>query len=169
MSERITSRDITSQDFRKKVRGYDPEDVQLYLKSLADQIERLTLDNEDLRDELARVRVERDQYRDRERTLQQTLISAQKMAEDVREQAETQSKLLLEEAQLKADRILQRAQEQLGKVEEDISKCRLERDTFERRLRGVIEQHLGLLEMRIDERDEPDNVTLFRSSRNEVG
>ena len=42
---RLTAMEIEKQDFRRKVRGYDPDDVQMYLRSVAEEVERLHLEN----------------------------------------------------------------------------------------------------------------------------
>ena len=49
---------------------------------------------------------------------------------------------------MKAERLLQQSQDQLSRLEDEVGQARLEADAFERRLRGAIEQHLELLDLR---------------------
>ena len=55
MSDRITAMDVEGQRFNRKVRGFDPEEVTLYLRSVAEEIERLNLDNAKLLEENGRL------------------------------------------------------------------------------------------------------------------
>lgn len=161
MSDRLTAMDIEKQAFRRKVRGYDPEEVDLFLRSVAEEVERLHLDNGEMREELGQLRREADALRSREETLQRTLVSAQRMTDEMKERAGREGELAVQEARLRADKLLADARERLARLESDITRAQGERDTFERRLRGVIEQHLALLEMREQARGEFDNLRVL--------
>ncbi len=163
-SERITARDIQNQELHRRFRGYDPEEVRMALETAAAAVERLELEKGQLLEEIGRLKAERDAIRERETALQDTLVSAQRMASDFREKSEAEAELMLKEARHKADRILQQAREQVEKIHDDRRQARLDRDAFERGLRGLIEEHLHLLELRIGDRDEPDNVHVFRTA-----
>lgn len=166
MSERITARDLENQEFRHKFRGYDPEDVQLVLRSAAENIERLNLENGTLREELGRLKTEIDAIRERETALQDTLVSAQRMASEFRDRSEAEAGLLIKEARHKSERILDLAREQVEKIHDEQQQARLDRDAFERSLRGLIDQHSRLLDIRIEDRDKiADNVTVFRTAK----
>jgi cell division initiation protein len=163
MSSRVTAMDVESQEFPRKMRGYDPEEVRMFLRSLAAEIERLNLENANLREEAGRLRDRADEYRDREKSLRETLVTAQQMADELKERTRTETDLMVKEARLKSERMLERAQDQLAKIESDIGKARLERDLFENRLRSTIEEHEALLDLRKQERaDEFDNLRFLR-------
>lgn len=162
MSERITAMDIENQTFSQKIRGYDPDEVSLYLASLAEEIERLNLDNASLLEERGRLKRQVEEHRDRERTLQETLVTAQKMAGEYKEKSRLESELMMKEARIKAERMLEQAQDQLASIESEVNQARLERDIFENRLRSAVEEHLSLLELRKKERAETDNVRFLR-------
>ena len=163
MSDRLTARDIKSQNFKKKVRGYAPEDVKLCLRSIAEEFERVHLENAELREEVGHLKERVEDFRGRERTLQDTLLTAQQMAGDLKTQSKTESELLIKEARIKAERLLEQAQDQLASIEAEISRCKLERDMFENRLRNTIEEHITLIDTRREEREaEPDNVRFLR-------
>ena len=171
MSDRITAMDIESQEFNRRIRGYDPAEVRLYLKSVAEEIERLTLANGELLEKTGAFRSELDEIRAREKTLQQTLVAAQGMAEEMKEKARAESELVVKEARFRADQIVKQAQDQLARIEGDISRSQLERENIERRLRSVIDEHLTLLDLRKEARGEVDNVRLMPQGRigSEVG
>jgi cell division initiation protein len=162
MASRLSAMDVEQQEFRRVMRGYDPEEVRLFLRSVAEQIERLTLDNGHLREETGHLRERLEDFRERERSLQETLMTAQQMAENMRDRTRQEADILMKEARLKAERLLEQAQDQLGRVEAEISRIRMERDAFESRLRSSLEEHLALLELRKKERGETENLRFLR-------
>lgn len=175
MSTRLTAMDIEKQTFSSKMRGIDPEQVKMYLQSVAEEVERLNFENDELRDKVGKLEAERDEYRSREITLQQTLVTAQKMTDELKEKTRGQCDLMLQEARLKADRVLQESQDQLTHLETEISRRKLERDLFEKRLRLTLDEHLALLEerARIDDsvkgRGELGNVHPLHPRSSEAG
>ena len=162
MSDRISAMDVQSQKFERKMRGYDPESVDMFLRSLAEELERLNLENGSLREELGEAKRGVAEYRDREQVLQQTLVSAQKMTDEMKATTKSESDLIVREARMKAERLLSDAQGQLGSIEVEISKQRLERDRFETRLKSMIEEHMTLIELRREERAEMDNLHFIK-------
>lgn len=170
MSSRMTAMDVEGQAFRRKLRGYDPEQVDLFLTSVSDEIGRLNLEQSELREELGRLRAERDDLRGREQALQQTLVTAQRLSEELKERARHEGELIVREARLRADSILGDARGQQAQLEADILRSKLERETAERRLRGLLEQHLALLDMRREARGDLDNLRVLPSrAGSEVG
>jgi cell division initiation protein len=170
MSERMTARDVEGQKFPRKVRGYDPDEVRLYLRSVAEEIERLNLANATFKEEVGNLKDKVAEYRDRERSLQETLVAAQQMAEEYREKTRLESDLMIKEARLKSERLLEHAQDQLARIETEIGRAKLERDAFENRLRAAIEEHQALLDLRKKERSEIENLRfLRRRSGSEAG
>jgi cell division initiation protein len=161
MSSRLTAMEIENQAFRSKFRGYDPGDVDLFLKSVAEEVGRLNLEHGEMLEELGGLREELKELRSREQTLQKTLVSAQRMTDEMKERAGREGELLVQEARLQAERLLRDAQERLARLEMDINRSKLERGTFERRLRAILEQHLALLDMRNEAHGEPDNLRVL--------
>ena len=161
MSSRLTAMDIENQDFSRKMRGYDPEEVDLFLKSVAENVERLTLENGEMLEELGHLRKQLEELRAHERTLQETLVSAQRMGEEIKDRAGREGELVVQEARHRADRMHAEAQNSLMRLEADISRAKLDRETFERQLRSVIEQHLTLLDLRRDARSKVDNLRVL--------
>jgi cell division initiation protein len=162
MSDRITAREVENQEFARKMRGYDPDEVRMFLRAVAEEVERLRLENGDLKEESGQLRARLDDFRDRERNLQETLLTAQKMSEEMRGRSEKEAEVLVKEARLKAERILEQAQDQLQLIEDEIGRLRLERDAFENRLRSAIQEHLSLLDLRRTDAGDADNLRFLR-------
>ena len=167
---RLTAMDVEGQEFPVRFRGYDPQDVRLFLRSVAEELERLNLENGRLREQVGAAKTAVEEFRRREQMLQQTLLTAQSMTGEMKEKAKAEAELLLRRARLDTERMLQQAQAQLARLESEISRSKLERDLFERRLRGSIEEHLSLLDQRRSDVNELDNLhVLPRRTVSDVG
>lgn len=170
MSTRLTAMDIEKQEFARKMRGYDPDEVKMFLRAVAEEIERVNLENATLREESGGLTRRLDDFKDRERTLQETLVTAQRMSAELKEQSRHEADLLVREARVKAERLLEQAQDQLLALDNEIGRLRLEKDAFENRVRAAIEEHLSLLDLRKQERADTDNLRfLRRRSTTDVG
>ncbi len=170
MASRLTAMEIEKQEFRRKFRGCDPDEVQLYLESVAGEIERLNLENAEFQEELGLLRRQLDEGRERQETLQQTLVSAQKISEEMKEKARTEAELVVREARLRGEEIVKHAHNTLNQIEMDIARSKLERESLEQRLRGVIDQHLTMLDMRSEARADKDNLRVMpKRVESEVG
>jgi cell division initiation protein len=170
MSTRLTAMDIEKQSFTRKMRGFDPDEVQLFLRAVAEEIERVNLENQNMAEEHGELRQRLDEFKDRERTLQETLVTAQMMSADLKVKSKAEADLLVKEARFKAERLLEQAQDQLHALENEIGRLRLEKDAFENRLRAAIEEHLSLLDLRKQEKADTDNLRfLRRRSTTDVG
>ncbi|HZN56187.1 MAG TPA: DivIVA domain-containing protein [Candidatus Polarisedimenticolaceae bacterium] len=170
MSARLTAMDIDKQEFTRKMRGYDADEVRLFLKAVAEEVERVNLENATLREENGALQIRVEDYKDRERALQETLVTAQRMSSDLKDRSRAEADLLVKEARVKAERLLEQSQDQLHALENEIGRLRLEKDAFENRLRAAIEEHLSLLDLRRQERADIDNLRfLRRRSTTEIG
>src|SRR5262245_22620622 len=72
MSTRLTAMDVAKQDFTRKMRGFDPDEVTLFLKAVAEEIERLNLENQTLTEEVGALRTGVDDSKDPDRRPQKT-------------------------------------------------------------------------------------------------
>ena len=162
MSDRLTAMDIENQEFERRMFGYDRESVDLFLRSVAEEFERLHREHGEMLEVTGQLRRDLEELKAREHTLQRTLVTAQRMSEEMKERAEKEVELIIRDARGRADLMLADARDRLTHLELDITRSRLERDTVERRLRSVLEQHLGLLDLR-DKAWEPDNLRLLPS------
>lgn len=155
---RITPIEIQQQQFKTRLLGYDTSAVDNFLEMLADELERLHKQNNELKESLARTRSSLDQMREREQTLQQTLMTAQQVTEDLKENARKEAEIVVADAHLEGERVIREANERRIKLINDIQDMKRQKLTFESGLRTLVENHLKLLDMdmlQIEEDDAP--------------
>jgi cell division initiation protein len=109
---KVTPLDLRKQRFRTAMRGFERTEVTAFLTELADEYEQALRETDHLRDELARVEALLNEYREHERNLRATLMSAQRFADDTRTTAEEESKRVLRDAEEESKRVLRDAEEE---------------------------------------------------------
>lgn len=148
----ITPLDIRKQEFRKVFRGFDPAEVEAFLDMVADTFEKASRDAISLQERVGSLETEIGRFRNIERTLQETLVAAQQAAEDTRENAKKEGDLIIKEAEIVAERAIEQARGQVGRIKAEIATLRTQRDTFLARFKGLLEgQHELLKDLRFDE------------------
>jgi len=143
---KLTPLDIRQKQFKTGFRGLDPKDVEAFLDLVASEFEELAKENLFIKDEISRKSLKIDEYRDREKTLQETMVAAQKVAEDMKEAAKKQAEIVVSEAELQAEKIVQGAHTRLVEIVSEINELKRQRTQFESQVRSVIESHQKLLE-----------------------
>lgn len=159
---KLTPIDIQQQQFRKVFRGIDKAEVQTFLVLIADQMAESVRENNELRTELKHLRRELDEHRDREDTLKQAMVSAQRAIDEIREQATKEAQLVVTEAELRAERILQNANVRVTRLADEVGELRRQRTRALEELRGVLATHAKLLDTYDqDESSEDGTVTIL--------
>jgi cell division initiation protein len=150
---KITPLDIQGHEFRRKMRGIDSEEVRAFLGLVSEEYEAVLTANARLTDEVAELKERLGDLKERERILKETLYTAQKLADDMRAEARRERDLLLKEAELKAERLIDHAGKRVSDLESEILDLKAERDAFEAKIRGAIDQHSKLLDMRQEQEE----------------
>ena len=143
---RITPLDITQKAFRRALRGYDRQEVEAFLALVATEFEELVKEVQALRVDVTRMDEEIAEFRGRERSLQETMVTAQKACEEIRESARKEAEITLAEAELQGEKIVQAAHARFLRIVDDISELKRQRSGFEALVRAQVESHLKLLE-----------------------
>jgi len=142
----ITPLDITQKTFRKTFRGFDAEEVEAFLALVAVEFEALVKDNLALREDNQRKAEEILEFKGRERALQETLVTAQKASEEIREAARKEAEITISDAELQAEKIVQGAHGRFLRIVDDINELKRQRLQFETNVRTLVESHLKLIE-----------------------
>jgi cell division initiation protein len=142
----ITPLDITQKQFRRALRGFHREEVEGFLAMVAVEFEAMVKDNTALREDNQRKAEEIAELRGREKVLQETLVTAQKASDDIREAARREAEITLSDAELQAEKIVQGAHARFLRIVDDINELKRQRVQIESGIRMVVESHLKLLE-----------------------
>ena len=161
---KIAPLDVRQQRFRHVFRGYDRTEVVAFLTEAADDYEYALRENDRLRQELSRMEALLGEHREREANLRNTLLTAQRVVDDLKQNAQNEAQLIIREAEGRADLILQKAQGRLEEIERDITELRLRRRTVEGSLEASIQALYHALEF-IRDQDRPDEKVLLHRPR----
>ncbi len=144
--------DLTPIDIRKKkgdfpraMRGYDVADVDLFLDLVADRVEELANHTRRLEDRLTQLEAQLEEYRQRERALNDALVSAQELREQVRHQSAKEAELLRREAEIEAEKIRVAALKAREQEEDLIRRLKARRMQLLRTFRSFLERELAEL------------------------
>jgi cell division initiation protein len=146
---RITPIDIQQQQFKTRPFGYEKFGVDHFLEMLAEEVERINLENQQLKDELLRTRSALEEMRQREATLKETLLTTQKVTDELKANARKEAELLLTEAQLRGERLVRDAEERRVQLIADIQEIKRQKIAFESSLRALVESHMKLLDIEV--------------------
>ncbi len=138
---------IKNQEFNKAVRGYDKEEVRAFLEKLADDFERMQLEQEKLKNELEKMEEQLKEYKKIEKNLQSALLSATESSTKALDSAKKQTALMLKEAEVKSAQIIEKAKENADSLRNSVINLREEKKLLIAKLKAVIESQSNLLEI----------------------
>ena len=158
--------DIQKMRFNQRMRGFDTTEVEGFLLLVAEelagrlaQVEKLDRENKYYRQRL-------EETEHREHQLQQTLLRAQKVSDDITANARREAELMVKEAEIAADKIVQQAIEQSTRFESKISELRTARRELQLKLKNTVDLFHRILEAEMeDERNTATVLTLPRKRR----
>ena len=143
---KIAPIDIAHKVFARKMMGYDASEVDDFLKSIADELEDLIRERNQLKETLRERELSILEYKERDKVLKDTIVTAQKMTEKIREEAEREARLILADAEQRGEAVVRDSRDSLKRVYREISELQRVRAQFETQLKAVVESHLALLE-----------------------
>jgi cell division initiation protein len=148
----ISPLEITQREFGRKLRGLDPDEVRAFLEQVAEEMTRLLQQATDQASLVQRLEAQIRGFQEREDAVRDTLVTAQKMTEDIKGGAKREADLIVKEAELRAEKLLEQAHQKLGQVHAEIAELRRQRDLFAARLRGHLKTHHDLLDAAIPDK-----------------
>ncbi|MEO5656788.1 MAG: DivIVA domain-containing protein [Nitrospiria bacterium] len=151
---KVTPVDIQQIGFRKGLRGYDRHEVDAFLASLAESFEELNKENREAKERIGTLEAALDVLKKKEDLLNQTLVSAERMVDDMKRQAQREAELRVREAEMAAENLTRKAREERVAIEQDVM-------TWRRRQVELVEQFRGFLkgiERSLDLAVEPEDA-----------
>jgi len=162
----LTPLDIQKQIFSKSFKGYNLDEVRAYLHLVAEEIERLVRDVDRLARENAMLREDLDDHTQRERILKDTLLSAQKVSEDVRATARKEAELIVKDAELLSERLISQAMTRVADLERSIQDLKVQRKATRNKVQGTIDIVQQMLALDAEEEaNELPITSMFRANK----
>lgn len=134
-------------DFRRSVRGYDPELVDDFLDMVAERLEELVKQNVGLTERAEHLQEQVASNREREKALNDALVTAQQLRAEAQAQAEREAELVRREAQSQAERIVEEGQRSLREIVRETETLHARRRQFVRSFRTMLERFLADLDV----------------------
>jgi len=144
---RISPLDIHQKQFQKKWPGYHPGEVRNFLDMVQSEMEALVRENSQLKESLKKSEAALVDYKEREKSLKDTLVMAQKMTEEIKAGALKEAEIVLSEARLQGEQIVTSAHARLTQIHEEMQELRGQRNQLLASLRATIETHSKLLDI----------------------
>lgn len=141
----LTPIDIKKQVFTKVLRGYDPEEVAAFLETLSLDFEQLYRERNRLNDEILKLKTQLKDFQQVEKTFKESLKHAQQTIDESKENSQHEAQLVIKEAELNADRILEKTKIELAQMKNELLLIKSQKDSFTQRLRHLLQSQLELI------------------------
>jgi cell division initiation protein len=150
----MTATDIRQQQFAVRLfRGFDPQEVDAFLEEMADDFDELARENAQLKEQLLVLEERSRGVEGREKTLQETLVTTQKIAEEFKENSRREAELVLREAHLRAEKFMQDAKEEHTRLTSEVTSLRRIRRQLGEDIKNTLSVHQRLAEQALAEGD----------------
>jgi cell division initiation protein len=168
----VTPLDLRQQHFRTVMRGFDKTEVMAFLIEAADDYEAALQEADRYRQDVARLEGQVAEHREQERSLRNTLLTAQRLADEIAGNAQTHAAMVIKDAEARASLVLDKAQSRMEDVQREIDGLRLKR----REAETAVESLIATLKNTVDfvreqearERDDrADKVVIHRPRHSE--
>ena len=145
-SFRLTPIDVRHQAFARVMRGYDIAAVEDFKVRVAEEMDRLTRANQDLEAKARGFHEQLRAFRERDKALNDALVSAQQLRSEIREQAERESQLILREARAEGERLIDAARAEIERLQREVEQLERARRAYLAHLRTIVERQLAEIE-----------------------
>ena len=161
---KVTPLDLRQAQLRVTMRGYDRNEVDALLSEVAADYEQALRETDRLQQELGRLEAVVTEHREHERNLRNTLLTAQRLADEIREHAEQDARRVMQEAEGRAEMVLQKTQTRVEEVQREIDGLKLRRRDVETSLQAMIATLRNALEFVREQelKEREDKVLLHR-------
>ncbi|WP_019242385.1 MULTISPECIES: DivIVA domain-containing protein [Bacillus] len=141
----LTPLDIHNKSFNKGFRGYDEDEVNEFLEQVMKDYELVLREKKNLEEKLLNVHEKLGHYNNIEETLNKSILIAQEAAEEVKRNAQKESKLIIKEAEKNADRIVNESLSKARKIAMEIEELKKQAKVFRTRFTMLVEAQLDLI------------------------
>jgi cell division initiation protein len=142
---KLTPLDIRKQEFKRIMRGYDPVEVDTFLEMVAADLEEALRQQKESRERIIELETQLKDYRQIEKTLQQTLLQAQEATGRTYESARREAETILRDAESRGAKIVEQANGDLAKLNGELYRLNTRKESLIGRLRVLLSSELDLL------------------------
>jgi len=150
----LTPMEIRRHAFRKGFKGYDVDEVNHFVETMAARLEEVLGEKEGLSSELKELRTRLEKYEKLEQTLQDMLLHSQKTVEEAKTHAERQASLVIREAEVRASEIKKNAEHDLEELKKSIYVLKDQKRMFLLKFRTLVKSQTDML-MLLESDDAP--------------
>ena len=148
---RITPMDIRQQQFTVRMfRGFDVQEVDTFLEDLAGDYEAMLKENTLLKEHLQAAEERTRGLEQRERMLQETLVTTQRMVEEMKDNARREAQLVIKEAEMQGEKTIEAARTAEGAIQAQISQLKRTRRQLAESLRATVDMYQRLLDQDLE-------------------
>lgn len=142
---RLSPADVRQQQFTERLfRGFDRDEVDRFLDQIAEDYESVIKENALLKEQLAAYEERSRTTAELERTLQDTLVTTQKLTDEMKTNAKREAELILREAQVGGEKILEEARTEEAKIVSEVKMLKRTRRQLIEDLRATLAQYQRL-------------------------
>jgi cell division initiation protein len=160
---KLTPLDIQRHEFQQhSFRGLDTGEVRSFLNDVSEEMEQLRAENERQSENVRRLTLLLSEHQQREEILKNTLVAAQRSSEEMKENARKQSQLLLKEAELAADRLVEAAQARAHEIEKDIVELKMQKRQVLNSILAAIANLRNLIQLMSESDAQQDKLSFLK-------
>ena len=141
----LTPLDIHNKEFKRSFRGYNEEAVDEFLDKVIKDYEQLYRENIEVKENLERLNSKLEHFQQMESTLHNTLIIAQETAEEVKLNAKKTTELMVKEAEIQAQRLVDEAANKVRRMAYEYEGLQKQDQVYRLRIRNLVQAQLDLL------------------------
>lgn len=142
----ITPADIQNKDFPKKMRGYDPDEVDDFLDAIIKDYTALMKENQSLKSKIGMLTKTVENYKSIEESMTRSVEMAKQTAQDLKDNANAEAQMIINNAKLDASRLAKQIDDEHIKRHQEMLRVKSETDMFKTRVKNMCEGIVKMLD-----------------------
>lgn len=142
----LTIDEIKQRRFKIRFRGFDVQEVDTFVDSVAHGFDEIIRENKRLKHKIQKLNQSYQELKKHDEILKETIVSTRKVVEHLNQNARKSAEVIIAEAEAKAGKLLNRTQTRLAQLHQDITELKRQRIQIEAQIRSVIDTHGKLLD-----------------------
>jgi len=142
---RITAIDVRQQQFTRRFRGFDTQEVEAFLEDVAEDYESVVKENALLKEQLVAFEERSRTITEHERTLQDTLVTTHRLTEEMKGAAKREAEMIVRDAEMRGEKIAEEMRAEEARLKQEIGSLKRLRHQLVEELRGTLTRYERLL------------------------